>query len=169
MKRGRWSVVGGVVVAVALLAWPGDFARQVAAAEDGSVAALVRAAASDHRIRSLEAVEKLRRLGTRESGEALAGLTGSRDSRVAIQALSALARSGAAGAERRLAAVYQDAERSDATRTIALTLWCRKRAKEGASWEEVRSFIEAGAGSNTELLEVAASLRTSHFTTKEVK
>ncbi len=169
MKRGRWSVVGGLVVAVTLLAWPGDFGRQEASAADGSVAALVRLAHSDHQIRSLDALEKLRRLGTHEAVDALGGLTESRDNRLAIYALSSLARSGSAGAERKIQAVYQDAERSDALRTMALALWCRKRAKDGASWEEIRGFVEAGAGSNTELLDAAASLQKSLFATKAVK
>jgi hypothetical protein len=52
---------------------------------------------------------------------------------------------------------------------MALTLWCQKRAKEGASWEEVRGFVEAGAGSNTELLGTAALLQKAHFATKAVK
>lgn len=169
MKRGRWSVGVGFVVAAALLAWPGDFGRQDASAADGSVDALVRLANSDHQVRSLDALERLRRLGTHEAAAALEGLSESRDNRLAILALSALARSGSAGAERKIQSVYQDAARSDVTREMALTLWCRKRAKEGATWEEVRGFAEAGAGSNTELLSTAAWLHSTQFAKKAVK
>ena len=115
------------------------------AAVDGSVKSLTRLANSENEIRSLDAIEKLRRVGTDDAVRALEGLSAGANNRLAMRALSGLARSGSSDAEQKMLNVFRDANRADVVRAMALTLWCRSRATDGAGWEELRGTIEAGA------------------------
>ena len=161
----RWRH-GKLVALAALGAWlfaaPRNFVEE-AVALDTEAAKLQHVAENGSRQQRLKAIDALRKLGTDDAATALAALIDGKSEQTAAFAMSALARSGSSDAEKKLKAVLEDTKRTDLARSFALTNWCTLRAKEGASWDEVKGYVDAKAGTNAALTDAAAAVKAARF------
>jgi hypothetical protein len=161
LRRGGLTLGAGLLAATAVVLWPTS--GQEAAAADRTVPELVALARDSNRLRSAAALERLRKLGTPESRKALVELADSDDPQLAMATFSALGRLRDSDARRAIELIYEDQRRSDLTREMALTVWCDMRAREGAKWQDMRSYLEAHADNNTRLLDAADAVHKARI------
>jgi hypothetical protein len=162
MRWTRGKVVVLVALAAGLFAAPRSF-QQEADARDTEAVKLQSLAENGNRQQRLKAIDELRKLGTDDAATALATLCDSKNEQTAAFAMSALARTGTSDAEKKLKAVLGDTKRSDVARSFALTNWCTLRAKEGASWSEVKDYVEGATAKNTALADAATAVQATRF------
>ena len=165
MIRARWIAIGLVVtVGVGALigprgSWPAD---QAAFAGDQKVADLAALAAATGGPRRATAIEDLRRIGSADSFDALEALAASKDDQLAALALSAIARSEDSGAKESLESVLEDTTRTSAARSFALVAWCKMRSDSGASWDDVKSYVDEQCGDDATLEDAATAVKAQY-------
>ena len=120
-------------------------------------------------LRRAKAIDDLRALDSTDSRKALAALAGSADDQLAALAMFAIARGGSSGERKTLEGIIEDGKRSDGVRSVALTAWCALKEKGGASWDDMKEYVDAKCDKNAALADTAAVVKKARFTTKGAK
>lgn len=165
-KRSRryWWIIAAIVAAGWVVIGPRGPGWDVAIALDKEVAGLQRLAESTGGVRRAKAIDDLVKLDSADSRKALATLAGSSNEELAALAMFALGRSGTTGDRQALEGVIEDTKRSDNARAVALTAWCALKERDGAKWDDLKTYVDGKCAKNDALTDTAAVIKAARFT-----
>lgn len=96
-------------------------------------------------------IEELCELNNGEAREALEELADSGDDRLAVLAISALAREDYYGGDTKVQGILESSTRSSTARAAALAAYLNKAKRQGKTWSQVRGYAEGECEGNDSL------------------
>lgn len=158
-RSRHWFLSAVAIAAVgAFCFWPVAHADPT---EADQIVALLRSPAGEYRKEM--AIDRLSKIDSDGARQALLDLADSTNERLALLALRTLCRVDSPAARNKVKAVFENTQRTNVVRAIAMTAYLRSQQGQGSTWTDVKGYVKQHAGSNQMLVGQYAAVKAKYW------